>query len=274
MAKLITRIDDEWRKCIYEILPNIDEYWEPIGGTYESLKAIEVKIPGEDILFYPRSHQYKEGKKRIPWVTSIVWIIHKPWLLPWVAKSAMDYLLSVPYRDRTNDEIKRWCWIFNEKKQKACDVWHKVHEFAENTIKGIENNLDDIEDLKTTNGVLAFTQYVKEKQIKWIEVEKVVYSKKHHYIGRFDAIAEINWEKWLVDFKTSKQFYEMEMRLQTAAYVEAYNEMTGDNIDKRMIIRFDKDTWEYEVHTMDNVKRDFEHFLSALDLYNAKRFYS
>jgi ATP-dependent exoDNAse (exonuclease V) beta subunit len=64
--------------------------------------------------------------------------------------------------------------------------------------------------------VLAFLKWKTDNDVEFLEVERLVYSKQYEYVGRFDLIAKVNGKKMLIDYKTSKGFYPMEMGMQTA----------------------------------------------------------
>lgn len=93
--------------------------------------------------------------------------------------------------------------------------------------------------------------------------EKLVYSRQRNYVGRFDAIIEVDGKRYLADYKTSKSFYPMEMGMQTAGYLQAYCEETGENDIGRMILRFDKETGEFDVHILDDYYDDVNAFNAA-----------
>ena len=135
----------------------------------------------------------------------------------------MAFHLKEHYLDKplTLDAIENATKKWRQEKEAAADAGTAIHDWIEKKIKGEDQEIP--EDEKVKNGVLAFLQWTNENKIKWLENEKIVYSKKHDFIGKLDAIAKINGRKFLIDYKSSKGLYP-EFYLQTAAYQLAYEE--------------------------------------------------
>jgi len=66
-----------------------------------------------------------------------------------------------------------------------------------------------------------------------------IVSKKHHYAGTLDCLAEVNGELGVLDIKTSQAVYR-DYGIQTAAYVEALREDPSMPPLKRWILRLDQ----------------------------------
>jgi len=115
------------------------------------------------------------------------------------------------------------------------------------------------------NGVTAFLRWIKEYKVKFIESERLVYSKKYDYVGLMDLKARINGKLALVDFKTSKGVYN-EYRYQVAAYLYADQEESGDKYEECWIIKFDKDDGNFEAHKIEDFEDDYKAFLGALQV--------
>lgn len=152
--------------------------------------------------------------------------------------------------------------MYRQKQQEALTKWKIVHDWAEKHATGQQTEVP--EDEQVRNWVIAFLDWVNTYHVEFLENERFVYSKEYNYWGKFDSIVRINWKKYLVDFKTSNDFYPMEMWMQLAAYRHAYEEETWDILDGEMIIRFSKDTGEFAVHACDEYEQDFEAFAACL----------
>jgi hypothetical protein len=207
-----------------------------------------------EIDFYPDSHRYKKTgeKEYIPSVTSITGIIDKSRvLIYWAIGLTKDYLVEKfnSGQSITLDEIYEACEQHKIKKEEAASIGTQVHDWAERfsiaktsgeQMPEIQDDFDD----RVVMGINAFLDWYKEHDIKFIESERLVYSKTFNYCGLADAIVEINGEKILIDYKTAKGIY-TDMYYQVAAYVEAYNEENEDKIKKAIIVHFNKETGEF-----------------------------
>ena len=94
-----------------------------------------------------------------------------------------------------------------------------IHDFAEASDNG------NTPDIGTVPGAIrgfaqAFLKFQKDIAPKLIMNEQRVANFTHGYAGRLDRIYDIKGELWLVDYKTSKDYYP-EMGLQLAAYKNA-----------------------------------------------------
>ena len=84
-------------------------------------------------------------------------------------------------------------------------------------------------DWETTSGV------------KWCENECRVYNSRVHVAGTFDAIGIIEGKRTLIDFKSSKGFYDT-YELQLAGYMSALMEYDNLLPETAGILRLDKNT--------------------------------
>lgn len=229
----------------------------------------EVKID-----FYPDSHRYKLAgeTKYLTSVTAITGILDKSrFLIPWAVGLAGQYIRQ--YLEKcgatfTRDEIlpviDQALIQHTIKKEEAADIGSRIHEwceqFAKAQIEGtalpdMPETLPDDKPLEDGsypihNGIEAFLKWFNENEVKFLESERMVYSKAFEYVGITDAIAEINGKKCLIDFKTGKGIYN-EMRYQIAAYRMAYEEEIGECLTQCSILHFNKETGEFNVRDFD-----------------------
>lgn len=133
----------------------------------------------------------------------------------------------------------------------------------------------------------AFLNWIMNNKIEWLESEKTVHSDTHSYAGTLDAVAIVNGEKCIIDFKTSAGFYP-EYELQLEAYRYAWTEMkivekdaitnlilhkksvhdvVFDNIRKMLCVRLDKKSGKYEVKEYEPNIETFDAFLAAKKLW-------
>jgi hypothetical protein len=230
-----------------------------------------------EVIFYPNSHQYKIGKDRITSVTSITGVIDKPALKFWAAGCAVNEILECYEKgDISEASIKSAKSAFTRVSKEATDIGATVHDFCEmfalNKLgKGEKPELP--EDEKALSGCLAFLRWHDQNKVEFLEVEKLVYSKKHNYCGIFDLLAKVNGKLYLIDYKTSKDFYPLEMGAQLAGYKIAFKEETGTELDGLSILRFDKETGDFAIHDIANEELSEQVFLSCLQIKNAQKYF-
>jgi len=203
-------------------------------------------------------------------VTGITSIIDKSSaLMGWVAKCMALYLTEKWDIEKIKTESEKIRLIETAKREyrkiseKEADIGSTIHAWISDWIKKKKPEMP--EDERVINGITAFLKFQKKHRMEWIESERVVYSKKYRFAGILDAIARKGKDLILIDFKSSNGFYP-EMPLQTSGYQIAYEEETGQKINKRMIIRFGKETGEFEIREFTNNDADKSAFLSCLNL--------
>lgn len=237
-------------------------------------KIIELYNGSVKIEYFDRYHQYFVNGKKSLGVTTITGLIDKSGaLIYWAVGLTKDYLIETLNNGGiTLEHIEIASKLHAQRKKEAADLGTQVHKWAEDYIGAKVSKRKDIEmpkDERVLNGVLAFLKWVDENKVKFLESEKVVYSKKHDYIGTLDCIFTMGSEKHKIkhigDFKTSKGIYD-EMIFQITAYEEAYREETGEDFGDKYILRFDKETAEFEptIISSDDHKEDIKAFLGLL----------
>jgi hypothetical protein len=265
-------------------------------------KYIEFKLYKGKVLgkFFPDSHRYYVGEKRPPSVTGILGIIDKSRpLVIWATELMRDFLLEIESKGIGKigaDHIYKASTLHEEKKKEAADIGTEIHDWVERFVKG--ENPDMPESKEAQIGVTSFLQWTEENKVKFISSERVVYSKKHDYIGKMDIEAKVNGKLCLIDIKSSNGLYNT-YNLQTAAYVKADEEESDRKYQGRWLIRVAKETekeyWTrmkkkndarvakgkepveypayqvFEAKFLDdeetNIERDFKAFLSAKNLF-------
>jgi len=237
------------------------------------------------INFFEKQHRYSHDgdRKWIISVTGATGMIDKSRvLMKWASNLTKDYLTSsITLIKKAKSDIElqsifdHACNQHTIKKEEAGDTGTQVHEWCEKYIKTKPSDRKDIElpeDENVLNGVTAFLSWVKSNKVKFIESEKMVYSKKHDYVGLLDLKAKVNGKLTLVDFKTSKRVYP-EYFLQACGYVLADEEESGDKYDEVSILHFNKEDGEFEEHKMseqdeplNDYKLNCKVFLACLSL--------
>ena len=163
---------------------------------------------------------------------------------------------------RNKEGLMKWRKRVGEKVanhicNKAATRGTKVHKMCEDFLNG-----EDMTHHKKDFLPYCLFNELKDKTFdninEVIGQEVTLYSDKYKVAGRTDLIAEYNGELSIVDFKTStnerKDSYNENYYIQTAAYAEMFEELTGQSINQIVILvvtengtvqEFIKDKQEY-----------------------------
>ena len=235
------------------------------------LKKMQLYNGEITITFDNEGHRfYREDGSPILSVTAVTDVIDKSGpLIGWAVNEMAKYLIENFDLDKIKTEQDKINMIILAKNnyrttsQKAKDIGSEIHDWINKWIRGEKPPMP--EDNLVLNGVTAFLRWVEEKGVKFLETEKVVYSKKYDYAGFLDAEAEIGKKSCIIDFKSSKGIY-TEMRYQVAAYQQAREEEMGKKYDSRWIVRLGKENDEFEAVKLDGQEKDLRAFLGGLEL--------
>lgn len=150
-------------------------------------------------------------------------------------------------------------------RDEAADIGTMAHDYAETRLKG--EPIDLPSNIQARNACEAFDAWLAGNDIEPLYLERQLYSIRHNFCGTVDFIGRINGVLTLADFKTSKALYNDNF-LQASAYKEAVEEELGMEIEQRAIIRFDKETGDFEYHVLpDTHERDFAAFQALKTIY-------
>lgn len=193
------------------------------------------------VQFYPKAHRYTiNGKPAGGSVTGILSMYDKSAaLVSWATELYRDFLLENLKRGITEEHIYEGCILHNKRKEEAADVGTAVHDWIDAYIKNENPEMPEMREAQI--GVNAFLDWVSANKVKFLTSERVVYSKKHNFIGKMDIEAKVNGKLCLIDIKTSNGIYNT-YNMQTAAYAKADEEESGRKYVGRWIIRLSKET--------------------------------
>lgn len=215
-------------------------------------EIIKFNLYNGDIVgeFHPHNHRYYINGKRPSSVTGILNIIDKSRpLIIWATELYRDFLLDNLEDGITEDHIHEGCSLHEVKKQEAASIGEKAHSWIESYIKGDAPDMP--EDREVQVAINAFLQWADEHKVKFISSERIVYSRKHDYVGKMDIEAEVDGRLCLIDIKTSRSLHRT-YDAQTAAYLKADEEESGKVYKGRWLIRLAKET---ESEHRDRIKR-------------------
>lgn len=192
------------------------------------------------IKFFPDSHIYMVDGKRKTGVTTYIGALDKSRpLVIWATELSRDYLLPKLSKGITEDDIYAGCVLHEERKKEAADIGTQVHDWVEKYIKNEDPEMPEMKEAQIA--VNAFLDWVAENKVKFLSSERVVYSKKHDFIGKMDIEAKVNGKLCLIDIKSSNGLYNT-YGMQTAAYLKADEEESGREYKGRWLIRLAKET--------------------------------
>lgn len=239
------------------------------------IKLYKGKVAIKFITDHADKHEYYDPKgNRIFGTTYFTGVIDKSdALIGWAVKSMGEYLLQEAGKgnDKITGELISLAKVeFRRIKQEAMDIGKAIHAWIEQWIAGENPEIPDKAEIR--NGVTAFMDFQNKHKVKWLESERLVYSKKYNYPGTADAIGKIGKDLVLFDFKSSKPssiskdgIYP-EHSIQAAGYQLAYEEETGKEIAYRIIITLDKETGEFRFRKFEDNEKDKKAFVNCLQL--------
>jgi|TARA_Y100000310_G_scaffold332074_1_gene406934 hypothetical protein len=217
--------------------------------------------------FDPKKHYYNVEGKYVPSVTTVLNVIAKPALMPWAVKMGAEWFVKnceafEQAELSQEDMVKGIKTAYREVSDDALLVGRMVHDYCEAAInwklgRCEAPGMPDNEAAESS--INAFRAWVRENDVEFISSEEKVYSREHNYAGTIDAVANVNGEFSVVDFKTSARIYNT-YYIQCAAYAQCVKEVYGKEIDMSYILRFDKKTGAFEVGKAVETAENFRAF--------------
>lgn len=291
---------------------SVEQFINRFGGFTESYWFYNNSI---ELRYDPKQHIYYRvtGDELLPQdgVTSVCHIIDKSEvLIPWACKMMAGKLLAevttmtLPTGERlvrqmTYEEYEKLILsgksAHKEKLEDAGAVGHAAHAWIEGYIKAKIAGAAFFavpfpEDERAANACRAALDWMRRHNVRWLHTERKIFSRQHGYAGTMDGLCRIDScddplccpepfkdRLSVADWKTSNALH-IEYLLQTAAYMQAYNEEMlhvprhrDDPVDfavDRWVIRLGKDDGEFQAwHApRDTYDQDLDGFLLALGL--------
>jgi len=234
-------------------------------------------------------------------------IDRSPALIPWAAKVTIEKLLrTVPTVEApgpvptlvvpgmTFEEFTKLAMVaktaHSDRLEDAGEVGKMAHDWIENYIKAVmANDQASIQGLMTqmcsdpraTNCALAALGWMKAHNVRWLDTERKVFSKKHDCSGTLDGRCIVDScddpsccptpfkdRKSLLDWKTSNFLY-IEFVYQASAYFYFFlEEFPQETLEDIWILRLGKEDGEFQPWHLevDEVPACFEGFLACLAL--------
>ncbi len=227
----------------------------------------------------PRYYDTPNGRR--PSVTTIQSVLDKPALIPWAVRTVIEDAVSklTPRQKYGLTEIKKILqgsrYVYKKETERACEIGTTVHSLIENFL--LNGNFGDINpETDANSGELlncahGFIDWMSANHVEVIALEVAI--EGEGYAGRIDAVVRLNGVVTLVDFKTSKGFYDTHP-MQLAAYVVAYNsdDKNVEKIEACGILRLSKTSVEYEYRDFtERFRQSFAEFMSLAIFWSIHR---
>lgn len=209
-------------------------------------------------LDFTKAHTvYKNAAgKRVPGVTTVLGVINKPYLVKWANAMGLQGIDTEKFvRD-------------------AADKGTVAHAMVQCHLEGKELDLSNlVPDVvaKAENAFIKFLSWWDRQGLTCIHSELSMISEHWQVGGTGDIFArrQSNGNIVYVDLKTSKGIYP-EMRVQSSAYAEMYQEIHGQDVNEVWILRTGKeDDDSFEPVEVCNRAECVEAFVAANGLYKA-----
>ena len=211
----------------------------------EHVKKLKLYNDTVELMFDEDKHSYSINGTKIIGTTTALGVLHKPALLPWAVKMTITHLESCLKPGIIYDEIEIKNMLEDAKfahkrrSSNAMDVGTGVHSWIQQHVAGLKPPMPVNQLMQ--NAIGAFLKWEKDHKVKFLESERLLYSKKHNYAGTLDFIAKVDGKIKIGDFKTSTGIYD-EMWFQVAAYLQAYlEEFPSKEVVGGIIVRIGKD---------------------------------
>lgn len=124
---------------------------------------------------------------------------------------------------KAEDILERVRKAFADTRDKATDAMTQCHNAIQMNIEG-HDPVPSLQCKEAHKGFIAFLACEMMNHVGRLESEVAVYSARHDYAAKFDAIARINDNRFPIDFKPFKGIGD-ELSYQVYAYRQAYIEM-------------------------------------------------
>lgn len=229
------------------------------------------------LTFLDTSHRYRLDGKAVPNVTTILsGGIPKPALVGWAARKVAEAVAT----DReviemirtlgTEPLIAALSAVPNQVRNAAADRGTTIHALADAMAR--RGRVDDVPaDLE--DALRGYAAWIDEFDPRVMLSEAMVANREMWYAGRFDLVATIGADVWLLDIKTSSGVYG-ETALQLAAYARAEFYVTDPDtgigapmipVDRIGVLHVTESGTD--LYDMGSIEAAWDEFKAALTIY-------
>ncbi len=248
-----------------------------------------------EFVYNDGQHKYTVSKKvgetwttpvPVTGITTITSIINKEALVPWAAKITAETFVELLQGDPSMKlavaaaEARKAPQNAANKGKGAGTIAHKLVEALH---KGKDVIMPEDPEMRVVaeNIKIQHLAFEKDFEPENIHVEKPMYSLKHDFAGTDDVLCKMGGKTILIDYKsTNRGYYNpdgiyAENFAQLGGQSILVEEMLGTEVDDLWIVNFAKDSQEYKVRQLSEMKltkTDAQlYFLHCLGLYNINK---
>jgi hypothetical protein len=248
-------------------------------------------VAGNELTFDEVTHRYRLNGKPVPGVTTLIKSTYPEGfhLGVWKIKQASSWVIEQLLRDTRDihfisDEeldqlIKSSTTAWKKKAELAADIGKLAHAYAEEYEKrGFisdelrEKIIGSANLKKLLNCIKQFRRWENKVKDEIVGSECIAASPSLHVAGMYDRLAVRNGRLVLSDFKTSGAIY-AEYFIQLAGYALLIEEWESKKVDEIEVLRFGKESDEFEVKSLTDFKEYTEQFKRLVATYKFKKEY-
>jgi hypothetical protein len=255
-----------------------------------SLPTVSLYGGEVQVVFDPVAHRYSVQDQAMgldwfhpPSVTKVLGTIDKSKpLMNWATRCGAEKFRelihpNVSYTSEALESIARMIqFAHEEKKERAGDVGHEVHAWIENYLAFRANRGGcplPPSDPQVRSACSGARKFILEHDIVPVAVERILYSRMWRVVGTTDfagAVCKISDSLCVLDWKSSNSVDNPAYEWQLAAYATMWQEMTGQQVDDRYLVRLDKENSTAYPRQLPrgDVEKDWLGFLGLLAAHN------
>ena len=218
--------------------------FEKVKTGKDVIKFYEFReYKGKNGQIYKKEHIYfNEKNEEILSPSKFGQILAKPALIPWACNVMAEAILN---REMSVQEAKSAWKDERDESARLGKVAHLlIQEYIEFKI-GKRKKMPKMpkEDF-VRNCYMAFREWERDNDVKFVNTEKMVYSKRDNFAGRLDIEAIVNGKFSLIDVKTGKGIY-IDHIYQQVGYDMANDEMGCRKYEEIILLSLSKTEAEY-----------------------------
>ena len=238
------------------------------------------RIHGGTLTFADKGHQYRWNAEKVKdTVSGISGLYPLPFNIPagWAAKMVRLELIEEMQRHQNGlqfasvEDIEIWaqdiCKAPFRKRDAAGGAGTTFHDFMERHAQGLQPELPEEQPAKRS--AEALRDWYDANVAQAISVERLVYNPHFEYAGKLDLFAELKTGgNFVFDFKgvTDLKYDPKPGHVgQGAAYCMALR-LENIQVDSFILMEVERETGKLRVTRYDDLEREFEAFVWALNL--------
>lgn len=240
-----------------------------------------INIRNIGLSFDNENHFHKINGIYVPGCSSISKMIPKDWLASWASKMVVEKTTEELKSFRRNDLIKKSYFLnvlrnckdsWKNVRDTAGDFGTKIHSHLEYIIKskitGSEYSVPNDINENELKCIKQFLEMKEMKEAKWLFSELQIGHDGLMFAGIIDAIAVIDGEISIIDFKTTNSGVKLDYYCQIAGYAIGFEYMTEVPIKRWYILTIPRNGSNISLHKCSQPYLIYtELFMKCLDFH-------